>query len=42
MFPLADGRLRYHFPMRADPPVRIGEFSLTVDLGKPGRSDLAL
>jgi tetratricopeptide (TPR) repeat protein len=38
MLPLADGRLRYHFPMRADPPVRIGEFSLTVDLGKPGRS----
>ena len=38
MLPLADGRLRYHFPMRADPPVRIGEFSLTVDLGKPGRA----
>jgi Ca-activated chloride channel family protein len=38
MLPLADGRLRYHFPMRADPPVRIGEFSLTVDLGMPGRS----
>ena len=38
MLPLADGRLRYYFPMRTDPPVRIGEFSLTVDLGKPGRS----
>jgi tetratricopeptide (TPR) repeat protein len=38
MLALADGRLRYHFPMRAEPPVRIGEFSLTVDLGKPGRS----
>lgn len=38
MLPLADGRLRYHFPMRSDPPVRIGEFSLTVELGKPGRS----
>jgi Ca-activated chloride channel family protein len=38
MLPLADGRLRYHFPMRSEPPVRIGEFSLTVDLGKAGRS----
>ena len=38
MLPLVDGRLRYHFPMRADPPVRIGELSLTVDLGKAGRS----
>ena len=38
MLPLADGRLRYHFPMRSEPPVRIGEFSLSVDLGKPGRS----
>ena len=36
--PLADGRLRYLFPMRSDPPVRIGEFSLAVDLGKPGRN----
>ncbi|HEX7598781.1 MAG TPA: VIT domain-containing protein, partial [Polyangia bacterium] len=35
--PLSDGRLRYLFPMRSDPPVRIGEFSLSVDLGKPGR-----
>ena len=38
MLPLADGRLRYHFPMRSEPAVRIGEFSLTVDLGKAGRS----
>jgi Ca-activated chloride channel family protein len=38
MLPLADGRLRYHFPMRSEPPVRIGEFSLTVDLGKAGQS----
>jgi len=38
MLALADGRLRYHFPMRADPPVRIGELSLTVDVGKAGRS----
>ena len=38
MLPLADARLRYYFPMRSDPPVRIGEFSLTVDLGKAGKS----
>ena len=37
LIPLADGRLRYLFPMRSDLPVRIGEFSLAVDLGKPGR-----
>ena len=35
--PLVDGRLRYLFPLRSEPPVRIGEFSLTVDLGKPGK-----
>ncbi|HJX52039.1 MAG TPA: VIT and VWA domain-containing protein, partial [Polyangia bacterium] len=35
--PLVDGRLRYLFPLRSEPPVRIGEFSLGVDLGKAGR-----
>jgi Ca-activated chloride channel homolog len=38
MLPMADGRLRYHFPMRSELPVRIGEFSLSVELGKAGRS----
>jgi tetratricopeptide (TPR) repeat protein len=35
--PLVDGRLRYLFPLRSEPPVRIGEFSLSVDLGKAGK-----
>lgn len=35
--PLVDGRLRYVFPLRSEPPVRIGEFSLSVDLGKAGK-----
>jgi Ca-activated chloride channel family protein len=37
MVPLADGRMRYLFPMRSEPPVRIGELSLSVDLGKAGK-----
>jgi Ca-activated chloride channel family protein len=37
LIPLSDGRLRYLFPMRSDLPVRIGEFSMAVELGKPGR-----
>jgi len=34
--PLVDGKLDYVFPMVSEDPVRIGEFSLTVDLGEAG------
>ena len=34
--PLIDGKLAYVYPMGGTDPVRIGEFSLTVDLGKVG------
>src|SRR6185436_12128296 len=34
--PLADGKLEYVYPMGTGEPVRIGEFSLSVDLGDVG------
>ncbi len=34
--PPADGKLQYVYPMGGGKPVRIGEFSLVVDLGKEG------
>lgn len=34
--PVVDGKLEYLYPMGSRRPVRIGEFSLTVDLGKEG------
>ena len=36
--PVAEGELRYVYPMRSENPPRIGEFSLTVDLGPDGES----
>ncbi len=36
MRPPADGKLQYVYPMGGGKPVRIGEFSLAVDLGKEG------
>jgi tetratricopeptide (TPR) repeat protein/Mg-chelatase subunit ChlD len=37
LLPQAGGRFRYLYPMQGETPVRIGEFSLTVDLGDEGR-----
>lgn len=34
--PVADGVLRYVYPLQSDDPSRIGEFSLSVDLGDAG------
>ena len=34
--PVAEGELRYVYPMRSENPSRIGEFSLSVDLGEEG------
>ncbi|MBI4700038.1 MAG: FecR domain-containing protein [Deltaproteobacteria bacterium] len=34
--PIVDGKLAYGYPMGQGQPVRIGEFSLTVDLGDAG------
>ena len=34
--PIVDGKLEYVYPMGAGEPVRIGEFSLSVDLGDAG------
>lgn len=36
MRPLTDARIHYSYPMGRGKPVRIGEFSLRVDLGKAG------
>ncbi|MFH1811866.1 MAG: VIT domain-containing protein [Pseudomonadota bacterium] len=36
LMPLTEGRLRYLYPLQSDQPLRIGEFSLTVDLGEAG------
>ena len=36
--PLLGGRLEYIYPMGSAEPVRIGEFSLSVDLGDDGRT----
>lgn len=42
LLPLVGGRLRYVYPLQTPKPVRIGEFSLTVDLGDDGtRMDLS-
>jgi len=35
---VVDGVLRYVYPMQSPRPTRIGEFSLSVDLGKAGRT----
>ncbi len=34
--PVTDGVLRYHYPLQGEKPTRIGEFSLSVDLGEHG------
>jgi len=36
--PLVEGRMRFVHPMQSRDPSRIGEFSLTVDLGEAGQS----
>ncbi|MBN2361307.1 MAG: VWA domain-containing protein [Deltaproteobacteria bacterium] len=36
LLPLAGGTLSYLYPLQSDDPVRIGEFSLVVDLGEAG------
>lgn len=42
LLPLVGGRLRYVYPLQTQRPVRIGEFSLSVDLGEDGtRMDLS-
>ncbi|MBI5525918.1 MAG: VWA domain-containing protein [Deltaproteobacteria bacterium] len=38
LLPQTGGGFRYVYPMQSDRPVRIGEFSLSVDLGDPGRN----
>ncbi|MCC6523225.1 MAG: FecR domain-containing protein [Polyangiaceae bacterium] len=35
--PIVDGKLRYVYPMGRGEPTRIGEFSLSVDLGESGK-----
>lgn len=35
--PMVGGRIRYVYPMQTRRPVRVGEFSLAVDLGDAGR-----
>jgi len=35
--PLVEGRMRFVHPLQSREPVRIGEFSLSVDLGEAGR-----
>ncbi|HSA24244.1 MAG TPA: VIT and VWA domain-containing protein, partial [Myxococcota bacterium] len=37
LLPANGGQLRYLYPLQAVEPVRIGEFSLSVDLGEEGR-----
>jgi tetratricopeptide (TPR) repeat protein/Mg-chelatase subunit ChlD len=37
LLPQSRGTLRYLYPLQSDKPVRIGEFSLSVDLGAEGR-----
>src|SRR6185436_9220794 len=38
LLPSVEGRLRYVYPLRAKDALRIGELSLTVDLGDAGQS----
>lgn len=38
LLPLVGGRMRYVYPMQSRHPARVGEFSLSVDLGELGKS----